>query len=38
LNKPVWGDPNLDINSANFGRITTATGARSITINLRVDF
>ena len=38
LNKPVWGDPNLDINSANFGRITTATGARSITINARIDF
>jgi hypothetical protein len=38
LNKPVWGDPNLDINSANFGRITTATGARTITINARIDF
>jgi len=38
LNKPNWGNPNMDINSANFGRITSATGARTITINARVDF
>jgi hypothetical protein len=38
LNKPKWGNPNVDINSANFGRITSATGARTITFNARVDF
>jgi hypothetical protein len=38
LNKPVWGNPNTDINSNLFGRITTATGSRTITISARVDF
>ncbi len=38
LNHPVWGDPNTDINSNIFGRITTATGSRTVTINARVDF
>jgi hypothetical protein len=38
LNKPVWGNPNTNINSANFGRITTATGARTITFTARLDF
>jgi hypothetical protein len=38
LNKPQWGDPNTDINSASFGRITSATGTRTIQINARVDF
>jgi hypothetical protein len=38
LNKPVWGNPNTDINSNLFGRITTATGSRTITISGRVDF
>ncbi len=38
LNTPRWGAPNTDINSASFGRITTAGGSRSITINARVDF
>jgi hypothetical protein len=38
LNKPIWGNPNTNINSANFGRITTATGTRQITFNARVDF
>jgi hypothetical protein len=38
LNTPRWGNPNTDINSASFGRITTATGTRTITINARVDF
>jgi hypothetical protein len=38
LNRPVWGNPNTNINSANFGRITTAGGARSITFTARVDF
>jgi hypothetical protein len=38
LNHPNWGAPNVNINSASFGRITTATGARSFTGNLRVSF
>jgi len=38
LNTPQWGDPTTDINSANFGRITSATGERTFTINARVDF
>jgi hypothetical protein len=38
LNKPIWGNPNTAINSANFGRITTATGTRQITFNARVEF
>jgi len=38
LNKPQWGLPNTYINSATFGRITTATGARTVTPNARVDF
>jgi len=38
LNRPVWGRPTTNINSTNFGRITTATGNRTITFNARVDF
>jgi hypothetical protein len=41
LNKPQWANPttaNMNINSSSFGRITTATGARTITINARIDF
>jgi hypothetical protein len=38
LNKPIWGNPNTAINSANFGRITTASGTRQITFNARVEF
>jgi hypothetical protein len=38
LNRPMWSTPNTDINSTSFGRITTATGTRTITINARVDF
>jgi hypothetical protein len=38
LNKPIWGNPNTAINSANFGRITNATGTRQITFNARLDF
>jgi hypothetical protein len=38
LNKPQWGNPNTDINSSSFGRITSATGTRTVTINARVDF
>ncbi len=49
LNKPIWGNPNTDINSASFGRITghpdgagcegcSFAGARTITVNARIDF
>ena len=38
LNRPIWGNPNTNINSTTFGRITTATGNRTITFNARVDF
>ena len=38
LNKPIWGNPNMNINSTQFGRITTATGNRSVTFNARIDF
>jgi hypothetical protein len=38
LNTPQWADPIVDINSAAFGRITSATGARTITINARIEF
>jgi hypothetical protein len=38
LNHPNWGAPNTSINSTSFGRITTATGSRSFTGNLRLNF
>jgi hypothetical protein len=45
LNKPIFGvgvngasPVTTDINSASFGRITNATGSRTITFNARVDF
>jgi hypothetical protein len=38
LNRPNWGAPNVNINNTNFGRITTATGNRTFTANLRVNF
>ena len=42
LNKPIFDNPNTDINSTSFGRITqhplNTTGARTITINARIDF
>jgi hypothetical protein len=38
LNHPNWGTPNTNINSNTFGRITTATGNRSFTGNIRVNF
>lgn len=38
LNKPQWGTPVTDINSSTFGRITTANGSRTVTLNARVDF
>jgi hypothetical protein len=38
LNKPQWGNPNMDINSQNFGRITQAAGNRTVTLTARFDF
>jgi hypothetical protein len=38
LNTPRWGTPNMNINSTSFGRITSATGNRSFTGNLRLNF
>ena len=41
LNHPNFGNPtgaSLDINNANFGRITTATGSRAFVINSRINF
>jgi hypothetical protein len=38
LNKPVWGDPEMNINSVDFGSITTATGNRKVTLGGRIDF
>jgi hypothetical protein len=38
LNRPNFGNPNVNINSASIGRITSATGARSFVINSRLNF
>jgi hypothetical protein len=49
LNTPWWADPDTNINSLNFGRMVASgtsgsnnadinTGARSFTINARVNF
>ncbi|MGH9838663.1 MAG: carboxypeptidase regulatory-like domain-containing protein, partial [Blastocatellia bacterium] len=38
LNTPQWGNPNTDINSLNFGRITDAGGNRIIVIGARINF
>ena len=38
LNKPQWGNPNIDMGSSGFGTITSATGERTFTINARFDF
>ena len=38
LNTPLWNDPNVNINSVDFGRITGAGGARTFTLNARIDF
>jgi len=38
LNTPQWGNPALDINGSDFGRITTATGTRSFTFHTRFTF
>jgi hypothetical protein len=38
LNTPQWGTPNLDMGSAGFGQITSASGNRRFTLNARIDF
>src|SRR5207253_3103775 len=38
LNSPVWGDPDTNINSTTFGRITTAGGNRIIVLSGRINF
>src|SRR5580700_5999934 len=38
LNKPIWGTPNLNIDSTSFGQITSATGNRNIVLGARVEF
>ena len=38
LNTPVWANPNTNINSNDFGRITSASGNRTITLSARFDF
>ena len=38
LNKPQWGNPNVNLNNANFGRITSASGSRNFTLSARIDF
>jgi len=38
LNHPVFGNPETNINSLSFGRITTAAGNRRFTIGARVNF
>src|SRR3954470_23509143 len=38
LNHPLFATPNLNINNAAFGRITTATGARTFVLNARLNF
>jgi hypothetical protein len=38
LNHPVFGSPNVNMNDTNFGRITSATGARSFVVNTRINF
>ncbi|MEO8098227.1 MAG: carboxypeptidase-like regulatory domain-containing protein [Acidobacteriota bacterium] len=38
MNRKIWGNPTTNINSTSFGKITTAGGNRTITINARFDF
>jgi hypothetical protein len=38
LNTPQWSNPQTNINSTSFGRITGAGGSRTFTLNARVDF
>jgi hypothetical protein len=38
LNRPVFGNPNLNINSANFGLIDSADPGRRFTLGARLNF
>jgi len=38
LNRPIWGAPNLNIDSTSFGQITSATGNRSVVLGARLEF
>ena len=38
LNHPIWANPTTNINSTSFGRITAASGNRTVTLNARFDF
>ena len=38
LNHPIWANPTTNINSTSFGRITSAAGNRTVTLNARFDF
>ena len=38
LNHPVFGNPNVDINSANFGQIDAADPGRKFTLGARFNF
>ena len=38
LNHPVFGNPNTEINSTTFGRITSAAGSRIVVLSARVNF
>jgi hypothetical protein len=38
LNKPQWGAPTASFNGTSFGRITSALGNRTVTLDARIDF
>ncbi len=38
LNSPQFGNPNTEINSTSFGRITDAVGSRIVVLSMRVNF
>ncbi|MGH9798901.1 MAG: hypothetical protein ACRD82_00910, partial [Blastocatellia bacterium] len=38
LNTPQWNNPNTDINSTNFGRITGAGGNRIVVLTAKINF
>ena len=38
VNTPRWNDPNTDITSSNFGKITGAGGARSFQLSAKLTF
>jgi hypothetical protein len=38
LNHPIFGNPNTDMNSANFGQIQSAEDGRRFTLSVRLNF